>query len=690
MSLLIQLICLAQGNRADTLTFVSPTEIVVTASRTSVPLASVPFSVSVVGQSALAGMQRASSFDEPLAFVPGVKVDNQTNGSLVHISMRGQGILTERGIRGIKILYDGIPANDPSGFAPDMFDVDLNTVDRIEVLRGAAASLYGGGASGGIVNIMTENAVTESAAADASIGLGSNGFAKAFGQFGGNTGEANYRISFSRMMGDGYREHTHFQGDNLYGKLVFTPSNSLTITPVLAWTKAYHENPEGITLDDFHQNPRLANEDAVPFNEHLETERTTAGLTGIAQLGGGHGLQFNGYAKRTLFTEANNATFVYRTIITPGASAQYSFNSGQPESFLANSLNVGTDVQWQTIDEHRVDNLYSIPGDTVRSREQIRESSVAFFGFDRLTLGKGWGVEFGLRYEMIRNELSDQLKDPVDLSGSADFRNMTAHVGVTYSPAQDVSVFASWAQGFLPPSTEELSQNPDNFGGFNTRLTYATSNSFDVGFRGKMMRYLYLDVTGFLLSTANDFDRYRIPDTLRNQETFYRNVGSSRRLGVELYVRYNPIEIIELQASYTFSHFIYTNSVPIPIVMDDPDIMKSIVSGSFLPNSPRHQYSLGGRVNLTGAWSLTLSIEGMSKTYIDGANIETEAAPGYALVNGRLAYNWQMSGLSGEVWFAAKNIFDVKYLGFTEPDPGGFSYQPGPGREVFAGIRVHL
>src|SRR5689334_9095982 len=116
------------------------------------PLSEIPFAATIVDRSTLSSVPRGVAADEPLKFTPGVKVDNQANGSRVHLSIRGQGILMERGIRGIRVLYDECPLNDPSGFAPDFFDIDMSGIKRIDILRGPAASLYGASASGGVVS----------------------------------------------------------------------------------------------------------------------------------------------------------------------------------------------------------------------------------------------------------------------------------------------------------------------------------------------------------------------------------------------------------------------------------------------------------------------------------------------------------------------------------------------------------
>ena len=147
----------AQEIRKDTLEFRQQTEIVVTAPRLLLPLKDIPFAISIVGGDILNDLPRSLSMDEPMKLVPGVKVDNQANGERLHLSIRGVGILSERGIRGIKTLLDGIPLNDPSGFTPDFYDIDFSNLQKIEVLKGLAASLYGGSSSGGIINIMSQN-----------------------------------------------------------------------------------------------------------------------------------------------------------------------------------------------------------------------------------------------------------------------------------------------------------------------------------------------------------------------------------------------------------------------------------------------------------------------------------------------------------------------------------------------------
>ena len=178
-------------------------EVMVTAPRMEIPLRENPGATSVVGaETILKTTSKSIAAEEALWLVPGVKVDNQADGERVHLSIRGQGLLTERGVRGIKVLLDGLPLNDPTGFAPDLFDVDWAIGPP---RRGAAAGprppCTAAAASGGVINIVTRDGGAAPGSRDVARGVGSGAFWKPFGEVGGTRGTMNYRVSASRHDG---------------------------------------------------------------------------------------------------------------------------------------------------------------------------------------------------------------------------------------------------------------------------------------------------------------------------------------------------------------------------------------------------------------------------------------------------------------------------------------------------------
>jgi outer membrane receptor for Fe3+-dicitrate len=244
---------------------------------------------------------------------------------------------------------------------------------------------------------------------------------------------------------------------------------------------------------------------------------------------------------------------------------------------------------------------------------------------------------------------------------------------LSYALSSLVNLYANLGQGFLPPATEELASNPLSYGGFNQDIIPATSIGEEIGIRGYKGDNFYYDITAFILNTDNDFYRYRISD--RPLETFYGNAGSSQRYGVETYVKYSPVKPLLIQAAYTYSHFKYTA----------PDS----INGNWLPNSPQHQLYAGIEVNFLKNFSFGISTEFQSKWYIytDVVNKDINQ-DGFMLYHARLAYHFILGHLDGELSIYGRNLTNTKYMGFTEPDSGGNSYQPGPGREVFGGVKL--
>ena len=119
------------------------------------------------------------------------------------------------------------------------------------MLRGPAGAFYGGGGSGGVINIVTRDGGPGASQGRVSGQYGSYNFHKSLAEAGGTAGTTNYRVSLSEAAGDGYRTHTSFWSDNLYGKLRWTPNPRVQLQHVLAWTDHFEQNAEGLNLTRF-------------------------------------------------------------------------------------------------------------------------------------------------------------------------------------------------------------------------------------------------------------------------------------------------------------------------------------------------------------------------------------------------------------------------------------------------------
>ena len=398
----------AQRAGEDTLLVTRLNAIVITAPRISIPLGDNPAATRVVGPEVLRAMPRGIAVDEAVALVPGVKVDNQADGKRVHMSVRGQGILSEHGIRGINVLLDGLPLNDPTGFAADFYDVDWPTVSLVELQRGPAASLYGGGSSAGVLSISTADGGSRPAAGQASGTYGSNGFWRTSAQVGGSGGDLNYRASYTHAGGDGYRVHTAFHGDNVYAKAHWDAAAGIRLTPVLWYTDFFNQNAEGLNLTWLAQNRRQANPDALTYNEYIRTRRVVGGVTGQVNVAGEQRLSFTGFIRRTGYEESVPSSVLHRTFVAPGASLQYVIHATTGP--LRHQVSVGSDLQWQSIDEYRHPNLgAAVEGPALLSDQTLHQAGVGAFALDRIDLGRSLGAMLNVRYDRISNRLADHL-----------------------------------------------------------------------------------------------------------------------------------------------------------------------------------------------------------------------------------------------------------------------------------------
>jgi iron complex outermembrane receptor protein len=650
----------------------------VVASRLDVPLAVNPAATTVVAEDKLEALPRGIGAEEALRGVPGVKVDNQANGERVHLSIRGQGILTERGIRGIQVLYDGIPLNDPTGFVPDLFDVDWGGVREVDVVRGPVAFLYGGGSAGGVIDIHSNDPALEPVRGELDVSGGSNAFYKTRGEVTGTVKDIAYLVSGSRTAGDGYRDHTAFWANNVYGKISFRPTSRLRLNPFIMGTGFFNQNAEGLNLAWLAESWRKANPDAITFNEYQRTIRTTGGLTGQYEAAENQLVSFTFYTRRTGYKEPVPSSVNHRTYTAPGGSIQYALDAGSGN--VRGHFSAGFDLDGQYITDYRHPNLgLAREGPELLSDQSIRQNREGGYLSGRLALGEKWTALLGLRFDRIGNTLEDHLKaNGLNLSGSRDFTRATGRVGLTYAPAKQVSLYASWGQGFLPPATEELYANPDALGGFNNRLVPATSQGEEMGVRGFAGNRFFYDTAFFHLSTTNDFERYRIAS--RPLETFYGNAGNSSRYGLESTFRWLPVSRVTVTGAYTYSHFTYTDY--------NSNTFPGDLTGNWLPNSPRHQFSADATFEFLSTYFFSLGVDAFSKAYVDPTNVPY--IDGYGLLNSRISKTFQARGTSGTIFAMGRNLTGKRYIAFTEPDPDGNSYQPGPTREVFGGIRFRF
>jgi len=652
------------------------TEIVISAPRMDVPYKEAPGATTVVGQEVLQEAPRAVSASEALKLVPGVNVDDQLDSEKVHVSIRGIGTLSEYGIRGIQVMLDGVPINDPSGFAPDLYDVDWSNVERVEVIRGPSGAFYGGGSSGGVINIITKSGRDDGATGGLGLEGGSYGFVKGYGDVSGTTATTDWRAFASLAASGGYRDHSAYNSQNFMGKFRWAPSADFHLSAILMGTDYFQQNPEGLPWSVAESDPQAANPDSSTFNEFQKTRRVTAAVTGTWATTKNQDLNFSVYGRWWTYQEAFPSAVQKNDISNPGATLQYAFHFGG--GTVKNHLMFGVDSAWQSIDQTKHPNLGGAKeGPQLLADQTVNQDGFGLYAMDRLEFGPHWGAFLNVRYDDIHNKLTDHLSlGGVNLSGSRTFNKTTGRVGIQWNPTADVGLYATWGQGFLPPATQELIANPVQQGGFNKVITPATSSGEELGVRGRVGNVFTYDAAAFYLHTYDDFERYRV--TSRPLETFYRNAGDSRRYGLETSFGWFPVKGLAIRGAYTYNHFTYIDYYTY--------VQHADYSGNYMPNSPKNQGYLDIAYTTEDGWTFDASGKFVSMWYVDASNVPT--APGYNLMNLQATYRHDGRKVRTEFQFSVQNLFDKHYIGFTEPDPDGNSYQPAAGRQIFFGVHL--
>ncbi len=237
----------------------------------------VPFSISLIDKDQIQLGKQAITLDESLNKIPGVYVQNRYNFAQdQRISIRGFGSRAAFGVRGIKILYDGIPLTLPDGQS-QTDSLDLSSAERIEVIRGPVSALYGN-SSGGVISIFSESGLEEPFVEIKPL-FGSFGLFKFNAKTGGKFKEFNYLINISRLNYDGFRDHSKTENIQLNSNFNYLIGDNSDITVVLNFIDApTAKDPGSLTKEQINQDRNQAASGNLASNSGEQVKQLRFGL----------------------------------------------------------------------------------------------------------------------------------------------------------------------------------------------------------------------------------------------------------------------------------------------------------------------------------------------------------------------------------------------------------------------------
>lgn len=647
--------------------------VVVEATRLELRPLEVPAAVSVVDQRILQTGSAQLSINEALQTVPGVFVLNPYNYAQdSRIAIRGFGARSDFGIRGVRLIVDGIPATLPDGQA-GVDGIDLGSAGRMEIIRGSAAAIYGP-ASGGVIRIETESAPNGSFV-EPRFTVGDFGLQKSQLKAGHGEGPWNLLLNGTHLEYDGYRENSRTVNRSLNAKLMHEGEKGQRLTAVLNLIDyPVQEDPGGLTAAEVREDPQQARARNLQYDGGESVEQQKLGLTYALPLAEGHELRVNGYglqrdfANKLPFTNGGQVQF---DRIFFGGGAQYRYDA---DPFR---MTAGFEAGQQVDDRQNFLNLDGIRGAPVLDQEETVRNLGSYLTGEA-DVSEQVTLSAAFRVDEVRFEVDDAFLSDGDDSGVRTFQEVSPSGGVRWQPQPDLSLYSSVTTSFETPTTTEL-DNPDG-GGFTSSLEAQTAQSFEVGIKADFLEHPWqpaVDLAVFSIDVEDALVPFEL-EAFPGRE-FYRNAGSTRKEGLEASLRMVPFEPLSVDLSYTYSDFTY----------DRFEISGQDVSGNRLPGVPEHFGNLRIDYQSASGGSIIWNTRMVGTLQADDAN--TTEVDGYSVSDLRLAWEHRADSWTLAVFTGLNNVFDQSYAANIRINAfGARYYEPAPDRNMYAGVRVRV
>jgi iron complex outermembrane recepter protein len=651
--------------------------VVVTATRVPQPSLEVPASVDRVYSDEIREGRPQVNLSESLGRVPGIVVQNRQNYAQdLQISSRGFGARATFGVRGIRLIADGIPATMPDGQG-QAATFALGSAERVEVLRGPFASMYGN-ASGGVILVETEDPPLRPTLSGDLL-FGSYGTWRAATTFAGY----NTLLDASRFETDGYRDHSAARRDhfNLKFKYGLTPDTSLTLVGNQL-RQPQTQDPLGLTRAQVEENPRQANPVALTFDTRKTVYQEQLGATLAHRVRPGSTIQATVYGGSRWVEQFLAIPLVFQNAPTSsGGVVQLDRNYGGAalRFTTGETFRFSIGAEYELMDERRrgLINNNGTAG-ALKRDEDDSVSSAGLYAQAEWKVTDRWAVHAGLRSSHVEFESADHFiaaGNPDD-SGSRRYSATTPVAGVVFRPSNALSVYGNFGGGFETPTFAELAHQNSPASGLNFALDASKSRHLELGIKALFPGLARVNAALFGIETRDEI----VVDTSSGGRTTFKNAGRTERKGFEIGAQTMLRGPFSAQLAYTrldatFSDTFTTGTTTVP-------------AGNLLPGVPSSQ--LYGQVRYAPRGFYTY-LEGLRRSRVPVNDANSEFADAYYILN-------LVGGLvqQGPRWRITEfvrldNLTDRNYVGSViVNEANGRFYEPSPRRSMSGGIQASL
>ncbi|MDN3524484.1 TonB-dependent receptor [Halomonas sabkhae] len=658
---------LAQSTQLDTMD--------VTAPRLDRELYDTPAAVSVVERDAIAQGQQGVRLDESLVRVPGMYLQNRDNFAQgTRVAMRGFGSRTQWGVRGITILVDGIPYTLPDGQS-QLDAIDLDSAERIEVIRGPSAVQYGN-AAGGVINVTTADG-RDDPGGSIRVEGGSDGYRKLAVGHGGSQGDWSHHVSATALSLDGYRDQSSTEKYQLNARLRHQLDDDRSLTAIVnLLDNPRSEDPGGLTAEQVAADREQSGRFTEDYDTGQTVDQQVLGLKYRDQAFGPGELTLKGFSTWRDFTQQlpypGDSRLGYQRHHM-GGSAEY-----QQDTTLGSlplSYVTGIDLARQEDDRYRRD--VSFAGDVggrVADETQTAES-IGVFAQGDLALTDEWTASLGVRFDRVDFDIDDDFTRDGDQSGERTFNEWSGSAGLSYRYLPTHQAYLNTGTSFETPTFSEFA-NPNRTGGFNPGIEPQKAWNREVGLRGHFDNGIDYDLALFSIRTRDELIAYTLdgPD----DRAFYRNAGDTSRDGLELTLGWDFARNWRLHSALTLARYEF----------DEFATDGGRYGGNRLPGLPERTWvNQLTWENLEGRFA-TLETQFVGDMVADNAN--QVSVDDYWLINLRAGDGWDLSAdtrLKAHV--GIRNLLDEEHFANVRINASNDRYfETAPGRSVYAGLEL--
>ncbi|HUQ20815.1 MAG TPA: TonB-dependent receptor [Gemmatimonadaceae bacterium] len=645
-----------------------------------------PFAMTVLRPDSARPGQRHTALDESLSLVPGLTAENRANPSQdPRISIRGFGARSTFGIRGIRVLRDGMPLTLPDGQTPVDY-LSLESVGRIEVIRGAASALYGN-ASGGVIDLRTAAPPPTKFAGEIRQLIADYGLSRTTLKAGGISGPAYYQADVSFNRNGGFRIYSRQRTTTGFARAGAILGGTDFAVDVLALDMPVAENPGALTLPQFRSNPRLADQPSVNKAARKEVRQIQVGLSADRLMTRDEIFASVFVGGRSLY---NPLTFAVVDIRrgTFGGGARWTHLSDVTRR--GNRLTLGFDAQSQNDSRLNYSNCNPPPTAptpscptlgaekgiiTLDQRELV--SSEGVYAADEVSITQSARLTGGIRADRVSFQVRDRLisgTNPDD-SGRRTMNAVAPYVGFVARIAAEQSVYANISSAFETPTSTELGNHEDGSAGINQNLDPQTSVTYEVGFKGEVGRIFDYDLATFITKVRDELVPFEIPSS--NGRRYFRNAGRTTRRGIEAGVSGGKGPLL-VNAAYSYSNFRFDRYATGALVFD----------GNRIPGIPVQRAQASARFSARSFFAVA-ETEIASSAFVDDAN--KLRAPGYEVMHLRVGTERLRAFPALSLVAGLQNLFNRTYSpSLSVNAAGGKYFEPAPKRTLYiaAGLKT--